>query len=106
MATGQGGQGAGVAQMVYQNKIGAQDITGQEGLTLGEMQKTWSQETLPQLQSGIAANGEAYGSANVAAQANAGRHQQDTINDVTTGAAHQLNDLTRQQSYATLGLIM
>lgn len=106
IATPPVGSGANVDQLAYQNRVAKQDVTGQEGLTLGEIQQTWSKETLPQLQSGIAAAGQYYGSANVQAQANAGRHMHDTINDVTTGAAHQLNDLTRQQTYAALGLII
>lgn len=98
--------GANVDQLVYQNKVAKNDVTSQEGLTLGEAQQTWQKETLPQLQSGIASAGQYYGTANVQAQANAGRHMHDTINDVTTGAAHQLNDLTRQATYASLGLII
>lgn len=103
MATG---QGASVDQLAYQNNIAKNDVTSQEGLTLGEMNQTWQRETVPQLQSGIASTGQWYGSSRRRAEANAGRHMQDTINDVTTGAAQHLNDLTRQQTYASLGLII
>lgn len=92
--------------MAYQTRIGKQDIMGQQGLTLGEMNQTYQKETIPQLQSGIAATGQWYGTSAVRSQQNAKRHFLDAENDVTTGAAHQLNDLTRQQTYAALGLII
>ena len=106
VATPSPGSGANIDQLVYQTKIAKNDVAGREALSLGELGQTWKKETLPQLQSGIAAAGQYYSSANVAAQGNAGRHMHDQINDITTGAAQQLNDLTRQQTYASLGLIM
>ncbi len=106
MATGQMGQAADAATIAAQTTVAKSDTTAQEGLTLGEMQKQWSNQTLPQLQSGIAAAGETYGSANVAAQGNAGRQEQDARANIGETARIHLDDLTRQQTYATMGMIV
>lgn len=81
-------------------------VTGQEHTTLGQMRSTYSYETAPQLQSGIASSGQWYGSNRQTATDNAYRHQTDAESNVVSAASRQLDDLTRQQAYASLGLII
>lgn len=106
VATPPPGSAAGVDTLLAQNKVAGAGIQARKMLTLGQMNETFTRETMPQLQSGIAAAGQWYGSARQKAEGNAVRHQNDASNDVVLGATNALNDLTRQQTYASLGLII
>lgn len=72
----------------------------------GKMNQTYTRETMPQLQSGIASSGQWYGSDRKTAVDNATRHFTDAQGDINLSANRQLNDLTRQQSAVAVGLII
>lgn len=63
-------------------------------------------QQLPQLQSNIASAGQAYGTANLKAQGNAYEGFKHSTYDIQSAANRQLDDLTRQRIYASMGLVI
>lgn len=104
--TPSGTVGASTALLAANQLAQGNDIRTQKQQTLGEMNTTFTQETMPQLQSGIASTGQWYGTARQKAEGTAQRHFKDAATGVNLAASRALDDLTRQQSYATLGLIL
>jgi hypothetical protein len=92
-------------QLLAANAATAAQARSTEGTALGEANQTQSLETMPQLQSGIASAGEAYGTSSMTAQQASTRHFKDNEASITQAGNQSLVDLTRQQNWAALGLI-
>jgi hypothetical protein len=83
----------------------AQRIRTDAGLQQGRLNQDY-QWSMPQLVSGIAANGQAYSTANRNTQAHAANQFQNGSFDIQSAAQRQLQDLTRQRMFAATGLII
>lgn len=103
---GRNGPGAYMDLMQANNLVDVARTNADTALQQGRMNTQFSQETMPQLQSGIASAGQWYGSARRTAEGTAQRHKDDAYGDIGLAANRHLNDLTRQQSMAAVGLVI
>lgn len=104
--TPQGTPGASTDTLAAQQLVQRANIQSTARTKLGESQTQYLQEDVPQLASSIAANGQWYSGARQLAQGNQERHYLDSQHDIISGAHNALDDLTRQQAYASMGLII
>jgi hypothetical protein len=92
-------------QLLAANAGAAAQARSTENTALGEATQTQNLDTMPQLQSSIAAAGQAYGTSSQTAQQSSTRHFTDNQASITQAGTQSLVDLTRQQNFAALGLI-
>ncbi len=115
--TPQGTPGASTDTLAAQGLVQQANIRSTATTKLGENQSDYLGVSVPganglvggsaaQLQSSLAANGQGYGGAAQITEGAAQRHYLDSQHDIISGAHNALDDLTRQQAYAALGLII
>lgn len=104
--TPQGTPGASTDTLAAQQLVQRANIQSSATTKLGEAQTQFVHEDAPALASGIGATGQYFSGARRLAQGNQERHYLDSQHDIISGAHNALDDLTRQQAYAALGLII
>ncbi len=113
--TPSGTPGATTDNLAAQNLVQGANIRSSATTKLGEAQTDYLGVGAPgqqeggqanQLASSIAANGQWYGGARQLAQGTQQRQYLNSQHDIISGAHNALDDLTRQQAYAAMGLII
>lgn len=105
-STPNAGAGAAAALMAGQQMIDTAHISGEAGYQTGYNTSVYTNRTVPQLQSSIGASGQWYSGARQKAETNTYEDFVKGTHDVASAAQRQLDDLTRQRMYATVGLIV
>lgn len=87
-------------------RIGKDRSRQDAGLQRGRLVQDYSQQVLPQLQSGIASRGQFYSSARRKAEAFSHQDVTRGIEDINMAMQRQLDDFDRRRLYASIGLIV
>lgn len=92
--------------MAGQQMLDTAHISGDASYATGYNTSVFTKRTMPQLQSSIGATGQWYSGARQGAEKNSYEDFVKGNHDVASAAQRQLDDLTRQRMYATVGLIV
>lgn len=93
-------------QLLAGQQIDTARINADRGVRQGEATQNFTQYQLPQLVSGIAANGQYGSSARQKDEAHAYTGYLQNSYDIQSASQRQLDDLTRQRMFASLGLVI
>lgn len=87
-------------------KVGADRARQDAALQQGRLTRNFNTRLLPQLQSGIASQGQFYSSARRGEEQNAYEGYYNAAGDINQAMQRQLDDFDRRRLYASIGLIV
>jgi hypothetical protein len=99
-------QGAAMPLLLAGQLQDAQRARTDAGVNQGYLTSTYTNRSLPQLQSGIAAGGNWYSGARQKAEKNSYEDFLKGSYDIESGLQRQLDNMTRERMMASVGLII
>jgi hypothetical protein len=93
-------------QQESERKVQEQRARLNAGTDLQRLQQQFTGQIMPQLKGQLGATGQFYGSAGKGAMQNATTNFTNSAFDINQALQRQLDDFTRQRTYASLGLLV
>jgi hypothetical protein len=98
--------GAAIPQLTAQQMVSESHARTDAAMAQGRATDIYKNRTVPQLQGQAASSGQWYGSARQTSEKNSYKDFLSGNYDIQSGLNRQLDELTRQRTYAALGLIV